>query len=66
MLRDGLLIMGVQQMEELFSLQTYEISFITTHDGYVGKRLSMRNKKRGRSLGILYLLFSSKITQIPK
>jgi hypothetical protein len=37
MLLNELLVMGVQQMEEFFSLLMYEISFIITHDGFGAK-----------------------------
>jgi hypothetical protein len=42
MLQDGSLITGVQQMEEIFNYQTYEISFIVTRDGFENKRHSIR------------------------
>jgi len=37
MLQDVLLVMGVQQLEEIFSLHVYEISLIIQHGGFGGK-----------------------------
>jgi len=61
MLQDVLLVMGVQQLEDIYSVRKYEVSLIINLGGLGGIRLSFQNNKTGENLGILYLLCPGKI-----
>jgi hypothetical protein len=62
-IKDGLLVTGAEQLREIFSLHTYEISFVVYIDGF---GYSMWNNKLEKVLRILYLLLSGKIAKYSK
>ena len=51
MLKDGLLVTGAQQLEGIFSLHMYEISFIIYIVGFGGKGYSMWNNNLEENSG---------------
>ena len=51
MLGDGLLVTGVQQKEEIFSLLNYEISFVIYIIAFGVTGYSVRNNKLGENSG---------------
>jgi hypothetical protein len=54
-LKDGLLATGAEQLREIFSLHTYEISFVVYIDGF---GYSLRNNKLGENSGdIVFITF---------
>jgi len=56
-LKDGLLVTGAQQLEEIFSLHTYELSFIIYIIGFGVKGYSIRNNKLGENSGNIVIIF---------
>jgi hypothetical protein len=65
-LQDVLLATGVHQLEEIYSVRKYEVSFIINLVWFGGTRLLFQNSKTEENLRILYLLCSGKIAQIPQ
>jgi hypothetical protein len=57
LLYDGLLVTGVQQLEEIFSFHSYEFSFVVYIIGFRVKGYSMRNNKIGENSGDFVLIF---------
>jgi len=56
--------MGFQKLEEIFSLQTKEISFVTKLGVFGGKLIStQKNKREGKSGKIVFIILR-KIVQI--
>jgi len=56
-LGDGLLVTGVQQKEEIFSLLNYEISFVIYIIAFGVTGYSMRNKLGEISGDIVFIIF---------
>jgi hypothetical protein len=58
MLKDGSLVTGAQQMEEIFILHKYEISFFIFIIAFGVTGYSMRNNKIGENSGDIVFLIS--------
>ena len=58
MLKDALLVTGAQQIEEIFSLHKYEISFIIYSFGFeITSYLMLNNKIGENSCDIVFIIF---------
>ena len=56
MLKDGPLVTGAKQLEEIFSLYKYEISFVVCLIVFKVTGFSMRNNKIGENSGDIVLI----------
>jgi hypothetical protein len=65
-LKDGILVMGDQELEENFSLHMYESSFIILIIGFGDIGYSMRNNKVREYPVDMVFVFPGKIAQNPK
>ena len=55
-LKNGFLVTGAQQLQEIFSLHKYEISFIICIIGFGVKGYSMQNNRVGENSGDIVLI----------
>jgi hypothetical protein len=60
MLQDAIQVMGVQQLEEIFTLPTNEITLFIGHDGLGNKRHSIRKIRMEIMWGSLIEYFQVK------